>query len=60
MLLDDIQDRIKRLNRAEAKRKQRRERHINLASFLKNPYRYSKQLFETSKNGELGASKQDG
>ena len=45
------------LNRAENARKRRATPRKNVEKFLRNPYGYSKQLFEQSKGGELTASK---
>ena len=58
-LIKDLRAQIAKLARAEACRLNRQARRRNLARFVKDPYAYSRRLFEASKSGELNAPKEE-
>ena len=59
VLMQELRKRIQTLSKAEYERKKRREKRRRRENFLKNPFGFTKSLFEQSKSGTLKASQEE-
>jgi len=53
ILMDDLRKKIQAISRAEYERKKRQEKRQKREKFLKDPYGFTKSLFEQSRSGSL-------